>query len=125
MKLVLLPGRLVVCRLSPHESLPAWATGGALVSITRTADELSIVCAEEQVPTGVQQEPSWRAFRVPGPLPFALTGVLASLLEPLARAGVGIFAVSTYDTDYILVKQDRLNAAVAAWRDAGHEVRLG
>jgi hypothetical protein len=90
--------------------------------VARTADELSIVCAEENVPAGVQAAQGWRALKLQGPFAFAETGVLASLVQPLASAGVGVFVFSTYDTDYVLVTQDQLDAAVAALRQAGHAV---
>lgn len=96
---------------------------GPLASVTRTGAELSVVCAQEAVPESVQAERGWRAMAVAGPLDFALTGVLASLAEPLAEAGVPIFVVSTFDTDWLLVKDDRLDDALAALRARGHEVR--
>lgn len=118
-ELTVLPGRLAVCRLEPGAAPPAWAIGGALWSITGTADELSVVCEEGRAPEGVRREAGWRALKVAGPLDFALTGVLSAIAGPLAEAGVSIFAVSTFDTDYVLVKEERLGAAVAALRAAG------
>ena len=90
--------------------------------MTRTASELSIVCPDASVPAAVTAHRGWRAIAVDGTLDFALTGVLASLASPLASAGVSIFAVSTYDTDYVLVQQDALDRAVAALAAAGHRV---
>lgn len=95
---------------------------GPVASVTRTAAELSVVCAEAAVPDGVRSETGWRAFRVRGPLPFHLTGVLARLAAPLAEAGVPLFALSTFDTDVILVRDDRLRDAREALRTAGHAV---
>jgi uncharacterized protein len=92
------------------------------VSITRTADELSVVLPQTEVPADVQAEPGWRALSVRGPLPFHLTGILASLAVPLAEAGVPIFALSTHDTDWLLVRQDRVGDARAALEDAGHRI---
>jgi hypothetical protein len=92
-----------------------------LVSMTRTANELSIVCAEEHVPSGIQAALGWACLQLQGPFPFEMTGVLAAILNPLAAAEIGIFAVSTFDTDYILVKVDRLQAAEEALERAGHE----
>ena len=89
-----------------------------------TSEETSIVCEEGRVPDGVQADTGWRAFKVAGPLDFSLTGILLAMAVPLAEAGVGIFAVSTYDTDYVLVKQGSLDAAVSALRSAGHVVVL-
>jgi hypothetical protein len=118
-ELSVLPGRLAVCRLEAGAAPPAWAVGGPLWSITGSADELSVVCAEAAVPDGVRREGGWLALRVAGPLDFALTGVLSAIAAPLAAAGVSIFAVSTFDTDYVLVKEERLAEAVAALRAAG------
>jgi hypothetical protein len=118
--LFLLLDTFAVCRLPAGAALPAWATAGAFYAVTRTADELSIVCVQEQVPAGVTCQPGWRCLQVAGPLDFALTGVLASLAQPLAAAGISIFTLSTYDTDYLLVRDETLDAARAALRNAGH-----
>jgi hypothetical protein len=116
-------GRFAVCRLAPQEPVPSWAlTTGEFTSVSRTRDELSIVCAEDGVPSGIQCAPGWRILRVEGPLDFAQTGILASLAAPLADAGVSIFAISTYDTDYVLVEEQQLDSAVRALRAAGHTV---
>lgn len=122
MTLDVLPGRLAVCRLPPDAPLAPWMGEGGASSISRTAAELSVVCAEASVPAGVRAEVGWRALALRGPIDFALTGVLVRILQPLAEAGVGIFALSTYDTDLVLVKETRLADAVAALRDAGMEV---
>jgi len=118
----LLPGRLAVCRLAPNAAVPEWAMAGPLTSITRTPEELSIVCLEAQVPEDVLGEKEWRALKVQGPLPFSLTGVLASLVNPLSEAGISLFAFSTYDTDYVLVKEATLSRAIQALTGAGHSV---
>ena len=111
--------------MEPALFTPEWALSAAdFLSITHAGSELSIVCAETIVPKGVQREPGWRAFKVAGPLDFALTGILASLAVPLAAAGVSIFAISTYDTDYVLVKEDNVEKAVRALQGAGHRVEL-
>jgi hypothetical protein len=122
LRLTLLPDRLAVCRLEPSEPVPSWAHTGAFSSVTRTSAELSIVCAEDAVPPAVRREGGWRAFVLAGPLDFALIGVVASLAEPLARAGVPIFVLSTFDTDYLLVQRGRLGDAIAALKAAGHDV---
>ncbi len=120
----LLPGVCAVCRLDPSAELPSWALGaGPIVSVTRTSEELSVVCAADAVPTGIRAEGGWRVLKVRGPLAFSLTGILAALAAPLARAELSIFAVSTFDTDYLLVPQGQLEAALAALRAAGHTVR--
>lgn len=114
---------LAICRLSPDEASPAWATVGGFCSITRTSEELSIVCPDDRrIPEGVRCERGWRVIRVAGTQPFTLTGVLSSVLEPLARAGISIFAISTFDTDYVLVKSESLEAAIATLREAGHSI---
>src|SRR5262245_54261443 len=110
----LLDGTFTVCRLAPGDPLPAWARDGSFYSISRTADELSVVCRQEAVPEGIRCERGWRCLRVAGTLDFALVGVLASLLDPLARAGVSVFVVSTFDTDFLLVKEGTLGAAIDA-----------
>jgi hypothetical protein len=122
MKLVVLEGELGVARLAAAEPIPAWATRGRLTSLTRTSEELSVVCAAVDIPENARAERGWRALRVAGRLDFALTGVLASIAAPLAAAGVSIFVVSTYDTDYILVRAQGLAAAVRCLTAAGHEV---
>ena len=115
-------GRFAVCKLPPGSAVPAWVTAGDVFSVTRTVEELSVVCRQEMVPSGTQAEVGWRCLRVAGAMPFNLVGVLASLTAPMARAGVGVFAVSTFDTDYLLVKQADFPKAVAALRGAGHVV---
>lgn len=118
--LLLLPDTFAVCRLPTETALPDWATIGAFYAITRTAEELSLVCPQQHVPAGVACQPGWRCLQVAGPLDFSLTGVLASLAQPLAAAGVSIFALSTYDTDYLLVQAAQLQTALAALHNAGH-----
>jgi hypothetical protein len=118
-----LPGTFAVCRLSPGAPPPAWASAGPFASITRTADELSVVCPDGEVPEGTRCERGWRCLRADGTLDLALVGVLASLLVPLAEAGVGVFAVSTFDTNYLLVRGADLGRAAEALRAAGHSVQ--
>lgn len=110
-----------ICRLPQEQPLPDWATGSFL-SITRTADELSIVCPQTTIPDGVRCEPDWRCLKVEGPLDFSLTGILAQLAVPLAQAAISIFAISTFDTDYLMVKADRLDQALATLQAAGHTI---
>ena len=122
LRLNVLDGRLAVCRLKPDEKLPTWATQAGFFSVTRAPAELSVVCSQEDVPEDVKCEKNWRTLQLEGPFEFSLTGILLSVLEPLAGAGVGIFAISTFDTDYVLVKDEQLKTAVSALRESGHEV---
>ncbi len=117
-----LPGRLAVCRLDPGAQVPAWTAGGSFVSVTRTADELSVVCGEDAVPDAVQCEKGWRCLRIRGPLAFSEIGVLSCLSAPLATAGISVFVVSTYDTDHILVREELLGAAQAVLASEGHMI---
>jgi uncharacterized protein len=118
----LLPASFAVCRLAPDASVPAWAEKGDLVSITRTPEELSIVCPQERVPEEVRSERGFRALKIRGPLDFSLVGVLSGLAGPLAAAGISIFALSTFDTDYILVKQEHLGRAAEILIREGHNI---
>lgn len=121
--LTLLPGAFVVCRLGPNEGIPVAIAEARPASITRTSDELSIVCAEDLAPEGAVCERGWRCLGVQGPLPFSTTGVLASLAVPLADAGVSIFAISTFDTDYLLVQDAQMERAIGALQAAGHVIQ--
>lgn len=117
--LLILPERYAVCRLPAEADSPEWARPGDLLALLRTREGLSVVCAERFAPPEVHAERGWRALQVQGKLDFALVGVLASIAVPLARAGVSIFALSTFDTDYILVKEVSLERAVAALTQEG------
>jgi hypothetical protein len=120
--LILLPDTFAVSRLDAGDAVPAWATTGQFFSITRTAEELSVICPHNLVPDGIRCERGWRCFRVAGTMDFTMTGVVASLVTPLAEAGVSVFVVSTFDTDYLLVKENDLTRAMAALRAARQEV---
>ena len=122
LSLCILPGRLAVCRLSPDAPLPEPPSRASFWSVTRTEEELTIVLPEEAVSAGWKAEMGWHCFKVLGPLDFDLTGILASLATSLAEAGVPIFAISTYDTDYILVKEENLEKAKQALLASGHSV---
>lgn len=119
------PGRLAVARLSPGEPLPPWAEppgDGPLHVVARTADETSVVVSASVVPRDVRAESDFRALEVAGPLDFALTGILAELTGTLAEASVPVFVLSTFDTDWLLVRAAWLDAAVAALRESGVRV---
>jgi uncharacterized protein len=122
MTLTPIPGSFAICQLAPDTPLPAWATRGALWSVTRSPTEVSIVCDASGVPPGVRAQLTWRALMIQGPLALDLTGVLASLASPLAAAGIPLFAVSTYDTDYVLVPEADVERAVVVLRHAGHQI---
>jgi hypothetical protein len=125
LRLLAVAGSFAVCKLTPGSPVPPWATAGDLFSVTRTPDELSVVCRQEVVPEGVVCERDWRCLRVAGAMPFTAVGVLASLATPLAAAGVAILAISTFDTDYLLFKAADAEQAVTALRGAGDEVETG
>ena len=121
--LTVLPERYAICRLDAHADGPQWAARGQFVSISRTPDELSIVCLEANVPADVAHAPGWRILKCEGPLDYAFPGIMASLAEPLADVGVPIFPIATHDTDYILVKEQHLETAINALTGYGHAVR--
>jgi len=111
-----------IVRLPPSQEIPRWATGD-FVSITRTADEVSIVCKETAVPAGSHADRGWQCLKVEGPMPLTTVGVASEFTALLAKAGVSVFLISTFDTDYVLVKGDALERAADALRGGGHSVR--
>jgi uncharacterized protein len=124
MDLAVEDGLLAICRLPPGTPTPGWAARAQrFLTISRTVEELSITADAEVVPPEAHCARGYRAFRVQGALAFDLVGVLVSIAAPLAEAGISIFNISTYDTDYILVKTADLARAVAALERAGHRVR--
>ncbi len=123
LKLSVVPDRLAICQLSLQSPIPAWACRGDFYSITRTKDELSVITGDSDIPPDVTCDHDWRALKVEGPLEFSLTGVLESVARPLADAGISIFAIATYNTDYVLVKSVNLDRAIGVLRGAGHAVR--
>ncbi|MGA8150179.1 MAG: ACT domain-containing protein [Terriglobales bacterium] len=116
-----LPGGFAVCRLPPDAAVPVWADG-TFTSITRTTNELSIVCPLEQVPADHKPDIRWCCFQLAGPFAFSQVGILASLIDPLAASGIPIFAISTYDTDYVLVGEEFAERAVECLKAAGHQL---
>lgn len=124
LKYQVLPERLAVCQAAAKAEIPAWGLKGEFFCVTRTLDELSIVCMENRLPRnreGFLVEGDWVALKLEGSFSFSMTGVLASFLDPLVKAGIPIFAVSTFDTDYVLIKNESLQRARAALATAGHE----
>ena len=118
--LSLLADTFSICRLGPEAEIPSWALAGDFFSVTRTKEELSLVCPQEMVPEGTHCEGDFRSIKVEGPLDFALVGVLASLTEALAQEEISILAISTFDTDYLLVKEAQVDRAVQKLSQAGH-----
>lgn len=118
-----LPARYAVARLDPGIGWPWWATWSeGLAAIVRTPTECSVVCEDRFVPPGVLAERGYVAFAVDGPIPFEETGVIAGLTQPLATAGISVFAIATYDTDYLLVREAAAEEATRAWQHAGYDV---
>lgn len=122
MTLIVQRQSMAVCRLDPAEPIPDWSCRGKFFSLTRTTQELSIVCEEQYVPAMVTSERDWRMLKIDGILDFGLVGIVAGVSTVLAAARLGIFVLSTYDTDYILVKQAGLAKAVEALRLSGYQV---
>lgn len=124
--LTLLPDVYSCLRLDRGDAIPAWAGAGPFSSITRTADELSVFCLQAAVPAplpaGGRAETGFRILKISGPLPFSMTGVIASIAGPLADAAISLVPIATFDTDYILIKQHDVPAAAAALARAGHTV---
>ncbi|HWR42259.1 ACT domain-containing protein [Sporomusa sp.] len=116
---------LGVCKLDSNQTIPEWAYQGKFFSITKTPDELSIVCSEMVIPGDVQCEIGWRALKIAGILDFGLIGILSVVATALAKAGLSIFAISTYNTDYILVKSKDLERALHTLSSEGHEIIMG
>ncbi|MBC2580475.1 ACT domain-containing protein [Clostridium sp. DJ247] len=118
----LLKENIGVCRLNHNDPIPQWANNSEFFSITKTLDELSIVCSQDSIPEGIKCEKGWRILKVQGPLDFSLIGIIASISTTLAQKNISIFAVSTYDTDYILVKDKDIRNAINALCDEEYEI---
>ncbi len=122
LKLRLLEGCFGVCRLQPSQPIPEWALSSKLYSITKTLEELSVVCSLEIIPGDVACEGDWRMLKIEGPLDFSLVGILSAISTVLAKQEISIFAISTYDTDYILIKDHNTHKAVMALTKEGYEI---
>jgi len=114
------PGLFAVVRLEPGRVVPEWGSSGLLSAVVRTPEDVSLVCDQTQVPPDVQCDRDWVPLKIEGPLALSLTGVLSSLLTPLSTHGVAVFVLSTFDTDYILVKQSQVSLAEKVLRGEGH-----
>jgi uncharacterized protein len=122
LSLLVLDETFAICSLKRDSPLPDWATSSDFYSITRTYDELSIVCPQDKIPANVEINKNWRCLKVQGPLGFSITGILASISMPLSAEGVSVFVFSSYDTDHIMVKQYELEKAAEVLQKAGHTV---
>jgi hypothetical protein len=111
-----------ICKLDRDDRIPDWALTGDFISITRTPDELSIVCLQNNAPQSVNCDRGWKCLRVEGSLALSLTGILASLITPLSQAGISIFSMSTYETDYLLVKEQNLEDVLRVLNQEGHRI---
>ncbi|MGB8061116.1 MAG: ACT domain-containing protein [Candidatus Sulfotelmatobacter sp.] len=116
-------GPYAIVRLTADAAVPEWASGGEFTSVTRTTEELSIVCPASNLPREIEAQHHWICLKLEGPFPFSQTGVLLSFIEPLSSNGIPIFAISTYDTDYVLIQEEWAGAALDALQHAGHELR--
>ena len=121
-RLELIEGRFAICRLDPGSEIPQWAKSGPFYSVTRASDELSVICAELAIPSALPCERGFRALKVEGPLDFGAIGILAALAAPLAQAGISILAISTYQTDYLLVRESQLEQSIMALTGRGHRI---
>jgi hypothetical protein len=124
LSLSILDDTFSVCRLAPEADLPNWVPLSGFVSVTRTNDELSVVCPSGAVPDEVEAQWSFKAMKIEGPLDFGLTGILLAVAGPLTDAGIPIFSLSTYDTDYVLVRRNDLTHAVCVLEATGHRIQL-
>jgi len=121
----LLPDTFAIVRMGAADEVPKWTDGGPFVSMTRTDSELSIVCRERHVPAGAHADRGWQCLKIEGPIPLNVVGVMAEVASVLAKAGVSVFPIATYATDYVFVKGDQVAGAIDALRAAGHSVRRG
>jgi uncharacterized protein len=118
-----LPGEYAICRLQSNDTVPGWAPASPFYSITKTTDELSIVCEAQYVPLDSSHNKGWRLLKIAAVLDLSLTGITASFSTALANAGVNLCVIATYDTDYIMVKEDKLSTAMKALQEAGFIVQ--
>jgi len=122
LSLSLSPHKYAVCQFHPDKHIPYWALLGDFVSLTRTHEELSIVCQQDYVPGDIEAERGWRCVQVQGAFDFSAAGVHASLAIPLAEADISVLAIATYATDYLLIKEQDVERALQVLEQAGHYV---
>lgn len=118
----MISGSFAICKLAAADPIPQWATEGIFTSVTRTADELSIVCPAENVPGQYKPETLWSCLKIEGPFAFSQVGILQAFIQPLVDSSISIFAVATFDTDYILIQRPIAAKAIQALQNAGHEL---
>ena len=123
LSLALLPHKYAICQFHPDKHIPYWALLGDFVSLTRTHEELSIVCQQNNVPNDIPAERGWHCVQVQGAFDFSVSGVNASLAIPLAEADISVLAIATYATDYLLVKEEKLERALQVLEQAGHSIK--
>ena len=123
LRLALLPHKYAICQFHPDKHIPYWALLGDFVSLTRTHEELSIVCQQNNVPNDIPAERGWHCVQVQGAFDFSVSGVNASLASPLAEADISVLAIATYATDYLLVKEEKLERALQVLEQAGHSIK--
>jgi uncharacterized protein len=121
--MILLPNEYAICRLNAEDAIPVWALGSSFYSISKTADELSIVCESALVADDVQAEKGWRLLKIAAVLDLSLTGITAKFSSALAEAGVNLCVIATYDTDYILIKEEKRTIAIRSLQNAGFIVQ--
>ncbi len=122
LKFRMLAGTFAVLRMAPDAAPPPWTADSEFISITRTRDELSVVCPEQNIPENLRAGPRWICFKLEGPFAFSQTGVLLSFIEPLSNNGIPIFAISTYDTDYVLVEEESAAVTLDTLQRSGHQL---
>ena len=122
LKLSLLEEKYGICTLPKDAPIPHWVSKESLVSITRTGKELTIVCKQDIIPSKLQSDLNWRCFKIDGSFDLSQIGVISSISSPLADAGISIYVISTYDTDYFLVKDDNLEKSISVLSNFGHSI---
>jgi len=122
LKFSFVPGAFAICKLPASAPIPDWALTGPFISVTRTVEELSIVCHADNLPRDVNAESHWICFKLQGPFAFSQTGILASFIAPLSAKAIPIFAISTFDTDYVLTKEEFAGFALQTLQQAGHQL---
>lgn len=123
-RLKVLPELYSISRLDGKDPIPTWADGEGFVNIARSTDELSIVCHQSRVPDGIKIDRDWSCMQFEGPFAFDETGIVLSVVRPLTEAGLGVFVVSTFDGDFLLLKEDKFADGLAVLREAGHQILI-